>query len=233
MTEMAYRAGLSAPNEAMLPRWWRTTDRLSLAAAILLFLVGLLLAFAASPPLAERHGQDAFHYVWRQAQFGCIALGVMFALSVLQAQTIKRLAVVGFVLTFGAVMLLPWFGTDFGKGATRWYSIGFGSLQPSEFLKPCLIVTLAWLMSATFDRKGPPGLTLSFVVALTVAVVLTLQPDFGQAALVMGVWALMYFVAGAPMWLLIGLALGAAGASFFAYENSEHFQRPHRWISGD
>lgn len=225
MTEMAYRAGISGPGEALLPRWWRTTDRLSLAAAILLFLVGLLLAFAASPTLAERNGQDTFHFVWRQAFFGCAALVLMLGLSVLTPKTVRRLAVPGFFLTFLAVLLLPWFGTDFGKGATRWFSLGFASVQPSEFLKPFLIVTLAWLMSATFDRKGPPGLTLSFLLAAAVIVVLSLQPDFGQAALVMGVWAMMYFVAGAPMWLLIGLAGGAASASILVYERSEHFRR--------
>ena len=225
MTDMAYRAGIARPGEALLPRWWRTTDRLSLAAAILLFVVGLMLALAASPALAERNGLDPFHYVWRQAVFGCVALAVMLVLSVLKPSSIRRLAVAGFALAFLGVLLLPWLGTDFGKGAVRWYSFGFGSVQPSEFLKPCLIVTLAWLMSASFDRKGPPGMALSFGLAICVALILTLQPDFGQAALVMGVWGMMYFVAGAPMWLLIGLAGGAAGMATFAYEQSEHFRR--------
>ena len=225
MTDMAYRVGLSRPAEPLLPRWWRTIDKLSLAAAILLFVVGLMLAFAASPPLAQRNGLEDFHYVWRQAQFGCMALGLMIFLSVLRPVTIRRLAVLGFAATFVAVLLLPWFGTDFGKGAVRWYSFGFGSIQPSEFLKPCMIVTLAWLMSASFDRKGPPGHLLSFLVTILVVTCLIIQPDFGQAALVITVWAMMYFVAGAPMWLLIGCAgLGAGGASL-AYNASEHFRR--------
>ena len=44
--------------------------------------------------------------------------------------------------------LLPWLGTDFGKGAVRWYSLGFISLQPSEFLKPAFAMVAAWLTVA-------------------------------------------------------------------------------------
>jgi cell division protein FtsW len=42
-----------------------------------------------------------------------------------------------------ALMLLPFFGTDFGKGAVRWFSLGFASVQPSEFLKPGFVVLCA------------------------------------------------------------------------------------------
>ena len=225
MTEMTSRAVMQRPSEPLLPRWWRTVDKLSLAAAVALFLVGLMLSMAASPWLADRNGLPQFYYVLRQAQFGALALIVMLGLSALSPTAIRRWATLGCLGVILALIALPWLGTDFGKGAVRWYSLGFASIQPSEFLKPLLIVTFAWLMSASFDRRGPPGLTLSFVLAVVVAVLLALQPDFGQAALVMGVWGLMYFVAGAPVFLLVAIAGGALGTSILAYNNSEHFRR--------
>ncbi len=54
-------------------------------------------------------------------------------------------------------MGLPFFGTDFGKGAMRWYSLGFASVQPSEFLKPGFIVVAAWMLAAGQEINGPPG----------------------------------------------------------------------------
>ena len=42
---------------------------------------------------------------------------------------VRRLAVLGFAVSFVALALLPAFGTDFGKGAVRWYSLGFASVQ--------------------------------------------------------------------------------------------------------
>ena len=121
--------------------------------------------------------------------------------------------------------MLPVFGTDFGKGAVRWFSFGFASVQPSEFLKPGFIIVSAWLVAASGDLNGPPGKALSFALAVTIVLLLALQPDFGQAMLVLFGWGVIYFVAGAPM-LLIGTILGLTGAGgFVAYNSSEHFAR--------
>jgi cell division protein FtsW len=132
---------------------------------------------------------------------------------------------VGFLVAFIALLLLPVLGTDFGKGAVRWYSLGFASLQPSEFLKPGLIIITAWLMAAAQDINGPPGKSFSFAIALIVVAFLAMQPDFGQACLVLFAWGVMYFVAGAPFTLLIGIAGFVTLAGTFAYNNSEHFAR--------
>ncbi len=225
MTEMVHGSAPIRDGEPILPRWWRTVDRWSLACVLLLFAVGLLLGLAASPPLAARNGLDAFHYVERQALFGTIALCVMVVISMLPPQQVRRLATVGFVGAFIALAFLPVFGTDFGKGAVRWYSIGIGSLQPSEFLKPGFIVVAAWLIASAGDLQGPPGKRLSLAMTVVICMFLAFQPDFGQAALILFAWGVMYFVAGAPFLVLGGLAVLVLAAGSFAYNNSEHFAR--------
>jgi cell division protein FtsW len=107
----------------------------------------------------------------------------------------------------------------------RWYSLRVVSVQPSEFLKPCFAIFAGWLMAASHDIKGPPGKALSFGVAVVIAALLTLQPDFGQAALIIACWGLMYFAAGAPVTLLGGVGAGVMGVGWFAYHNSEHVAR--------
>jgi len=225
MTEMVHGTVPERAGEAILPRWWRTIDRWTLSAVLLLFCVGLLLGLASSPPLAERNGLAPFHYVERQLFFGVLALMAMLFTSMLSPDLLRRLGVLGFLAAFVAVMLLPFFGTDFGKGAVRWYSLGFASVQPSEFLKPGFVIIAAWMIAAAQAPDGPPGRLMS--LGLTVAVVgfLAIQPDFGQAALVLFAWGVMYFVAGAPMLLLMGLAGGALAAGAWAYNNSQHFAR--------
>jgi cell division protein FtsW len=225
MTEMVHGAVPARPGEPILPEWWRTIDRWSLAAIVGLFLIGSLLCLAASPPLAVRNGLDPFHYVWRQAAFGTLALGTLLVVSMLDPVRLRRLGVVAFGVSVVALALLPVFGTDFGKGAVRWYSLKVVSVQPSEFLKPSFAIFAAWLMAASYDVKGPPGKAMSFVVAVVLTATLALQPDFGQAGLVIATWALMYFAAGAPVLLLGGVGAGVAGVGWFAYHNSEHVAR--------
>jgi cell division protein FtsW len=225
MTEMVFGPAPAKRGEPILPEWWRTVDRWSLAAIFALFLIGMLLGLAASPPLAVENGLAPFHYVWRQAAFGVLALFAMLVVSMMSPTRLRRWAVVAFAAATLAVAFLPVFGTDFGKGAVRWYSLGFASVQPSEFLKPAFAIFAAWLMAASYDLKGPPGKTMSFLVAVLLTAALALQPDFGQAGLVIATWALMYFAAGAPIALLAGVGAGVIGAGWLAYENSEHVAR--------
>jgi len=225
MTEMVYGALPKRDGDPILPRWWRTIDKWSVSCILMLFGIGLLLGLAASPPLAARNGLDPFHYVERQAIFGGAALVALFVTTMMPPNLVRRLGVIGFVLAFVALALLPVLGTDFGKGAVRWYSLGFASVQPSEFLKPVFVIVAAWLMAASHDLGGPPGKTMSFALAVVVVAFLAMQPDFGQSALILFGWGVMYFLAGAPFTLLIAIAGLVVMGGTFAYHNSEHFAR--------
>jgi cell division protein FtsW len=225
MTEMAHGTVIVQSGEAVLPRWWRTVDRVTIFCVLTLFAIGILLGFAASPPLAQRNGHEPFHYVIRQAAFGGMALTVMMFVSMIGPVTIRRLGVIGFFLSAMALAMLPVFGTDFGQGATRWYSLGFASVQPSEFLKPMFVVFTAWMIAASQEVAGPPGKTVSLMAMMAIVGFLVMQPDFGQAALIIFAWSVIYFVAGAPMMILFAVMGIVALGGVFAYGNSEHVAR--------
>ena len=225
MTEMVYGSIPAREREPVLPRWWRTIDRWTLSCVFVLFGIGILLGLAASPPLAEKNNLPYFYFVQRQVFFGGIALVTMVLVSMMDPHKVRRIAVVGFLGAFVAVALLPFLGTDFGKGAMRWYSFGFASVQPSEFLKPAFVVTSAWLIASALEVGGPPGRMYSFMLTAVIVVMLALQPDFGQASLVLFSWCVMYFVGGAPLLLLICLAGLVVFGGTMAYNSSEHFAR--------
>ncbi len=225
MTEMVYGAVPVTGGEPVLPKWWRTVDKWSLSCILTLFAVGILLGLAASVPLAERNGLNPFHYVQRQAFFGGLAMIAMMLTSMMSPTVVRRLAVVGFLISFVALAFLPVLGTDFGKGAVRWYSLGFASVQPSEFLKPFFVIVAAWFLAAGQELSGPPGRLYSFVMMVTIVLMLAMQPDFGQASLILFAWGVMWFVGGAPMVLLVGLAGLVVAAGTLAYNSSQHFAR--------
>ena len=225
MTEIVYGSVISEKREPIMVHWWHTVDRVSLSFVLGLFGIGVLLGLAASPPLAAKNGYMPLHYVNRQLAFGVLAITVMFLFSMLSPKMIRRIGVIGFLLSFIALAFLPIFGTDFGKGSIRWYSLGFSSLQPSEFLKPFFVIITAWLISVSFEINGPPGKAISFLIAILVSIFLVIQPDFGQASLILASWGMIYFVAGAPLLLLLIVAISIFLAGIFAYSISEHFAR--------
>ena len=126
---------------------------------------------SGSPPRCRwprRNGLDPFYYVTRQAFFGARRRwSRCSAISMMSPRLVRRLGVLGFVAAFVALLLLPVFGTDFGKGAVRWYSLGFASLQPSEFLKPVFVDRRRLADGREHrDRTARRARRMSFVVTL-------------------------------------------------------------------
>ena len=87
------------------------------------------------------------------------------------------------------------------------------------------MVVIAWLMASSQDLNGPPGKLMSFGLVVTVVLFLAFQPDFGQAMLVLFGWGVIYFVSGAPMFLIIAVLGLTSVGGVTAYNTSEHFAR--------
>ena len=203
----------SRAEKTPLAEWWWSIDRELLGALILLMTCGMVLSFAASPPVAERIGLSQWFFVIRHAMFCLVALPVMLITSFLN----HRQARVAALLTLVVSVVLLWatlrFGTEV-KGARRWISLAGQSLQPSEFVKPAFAVLGAWLFAESMIHKNVPGRILATLVMAVIVGGLLLQPDIGQTALVLGTYAAMLFVSGISWFLIFGLA-GIAGVLLF------------------
>jgi cell division protein FtsW len=197
---MASRAQRSTFNE-----WWWTVDRLLLAALLALMLVGVVLLLAASPAVAERIGiPNMFHFVNRQVVLLVPALAVMIGVSLMSPHNLRRLALAVFLLSVALVVATIVFGAEV-KGSRRWIL----GIQPSEFLKPALVVLVAWLFSESVKRSDVPGNILAFLLLASSVSLLIMQPDFGQTMLISFVWCALFFMAGLH-WLWV-LGLGGVG----------------------
>jgi cell division protein FtsW len=225
MTEMVHGIVQRPSGDAILSKWWRTVDRWSMLAVFALFFIGILLAMAASVELASENELAQFHYVRRQIIFGMVALPLMVVTSMLPIVLIRRLAVLGALLGVAALIALLFFGLDHGKGAVRWFSLMGVSVQPSELIKPCFVVASGWFLAARLQINGPPGGVISFMFCMLVVGLLVLQPDFGQAFLVLSVWVGMFFVGAGTLWLLAAVFFLALFAGWVAYQMSEHVAR--------
>ncbi len=206
---MASRAQPTVLNE-----WWRTVDRLTLAAVGALMLGGIVLCLAASPPVATRIGLDPFHFVNRQVLFLMPAALVLIATSFLSPREIRRVALIVFAVSLVLTALTPYFGAEI-KGARRWLVILGVNIQASEFLKPAFVILIAWLFGESAKRPEMPANSIALGLLVTVIALLVLQPDFGQTMLIALVWGALFYMAGMRLVWVIGLA-GAAGAGLIA-----------------
>jgi len=198
-------------DNSLVARWWWTVDRWTLAALALLVGVGAVLAMAATPPVAERLGLDPFYFFRRQAALIPLALAIILAVSLLDLAAIRRLALLGLVVSIAMLGATFFIGAEI-KGARRWINLGGLSLQPSEFVKPCLAVTAAWLFAVQRRREGVPGDAIAIALYAVVLAMLALQPDVGMALVVTAVFFAQYFLAGLRMlWVLLLGGVGVGG----------------------
>jgi len=106
-----------------------------------------------------------------------------------------------------------------GGGSQRWLNLGFMVLQPSELMKPVIVVTLAHFYSIL-----PVGLVTGWravlipagLIGAPVAFVL-LQPDLGTSLAIAFGGAVVMLLAGLPLRWFIGAAAAAAAAAPLAF----------------
>ena len=199
----------SRSNYSSLASWWRTVDRLMLAALFAVMLAGIVLSLAASPPVAARIGLDPFYFVNRHVMYLIPAIAVMLGTSLLPPRQIRRIALVVFAISFAMVISTLYFGAEI-KGARRWIIILGVNIQPSEFLKPAFVILIAWLFAESSRTHDVPANALALGLLFGTIAILVAQPDFGQTMLVALVWGALFFMAGMRMIWVIGL-LAAAG----------------------
>ena len=217
-------------NTSIIGRWWWTVDRLNLFALLLLIAIGSILVAAGSPPVAKRLDLPPFYFVHRHQVFLLIGLVTMLAVSMLPTVAIRRLAVLGFSASILLMMLVPFMGVQ-TKGAHRWIDVMGLSLQPSEFMKPCFAVVMAWVCAENQRRVGFPGYRLAIGLYLLVVLLLIAQPDIGMTLTVTVMWGIQLFLAGLPLfWVLImggnGDRRAVRRVSFVPARRQAHQQLP-------
>ncbi|MEP7008517.1 MAG: FtsW/RodA/SpoVE family cell cycle protein, partial [Sphingomonas bacterium] len=148
-----------------LGMWFWDIDRLLLLLALLLMAVGLIAVGAASPAAAARYSDDKHHvpalfYLWWQLAWVGVSLPVLFIVSMLPIAMARRFALIGTAACVVLLIAVPFFGVE-RNGATRWLNFGVSLIQPSEFLKPFFIVTVAWLLAMKAKDDALPVVVIT------------------------------------------------------------------------
>ncbi len=114
-----------------------------------------------------------------------------------------------------------------GMGAQRWIDFGFLKLQPSEIMKPALILALA----AYFEKKDVAAISYIHVVLpamglifLPVALVVA-QPDLGTGMSLVMAGAAVLLLAGVSWWYFMIGGLTAGGLIPIAWHFLHEYQR--------
>ncbi len=185
---------------------WKRIDWWLLVAMILSQALGLL-------ALASATYAVGWSKLWRQVMWMLIGWGAfLFALRS-DFQIWARWSWWIYWLNLGLLLLVLVLGHE-QYGAQRWLRLGSLTVQPSEFAKAAVIISLASFFAEHWERLQT-DVRLFLKTGLKVGVpfaLVFLQPDLGTSLVLVVIWLGMLFFLGVPTrWLvatgLVGLAL--------------------------
>jgi rod shape determining protein RodA len=174
---------------------WRQMDWL-----LLLMVLGLTF-FGGVTIRSTELNQPVNHWL-QHWLFGAIGLTIAFGIARISYNQLLRWHWVSYGVTVGLLIAVDFLGNS-AKGAQRWIGIAGFNVQPSEFAKVGLIITLAAIL-----HRRPANTLPTFLRALAITIppwlLVFIQPDLGTS-LVFGAIALgmLYWANANPGWLLL------------------------------
>lgn len=189
-------------------RHLKNLDFALIAVVGILVILGLIMIYSAThAKIALNHG-DPFSFVKKQAIAVVIGVVAMVLLLFFDYRVSDRLSqfLYGLNLVMLALVLTP-LGRS-GNGAQSWL---FG-VQPSEFAKVILIITLGKYLSEKESLSSFYNFVFPFLHVGLPLLLILMQPDLGTALVFIFITFLMMYTAGAPGWKLMVLVfIGVVG----------------------
>ena len=179
--------------------YWRNIDKKIFFPFIVLFFLGLFFSFSSTSSLAgERINKDYYFFFSKHLVFTFLALLIMFLISIIETSLLKKFILPIFIISFIFLALVPLIGIEI-KGAKRWLDFYFFRLQPIEILKPFFILITVKILTIEKFKGTQLKYFLSFLLLLSVIILLIDQPDLGQSILLVGVWMATVFISGVSL----------------------------------
>ena len=182
-------------------------------------MFGLIVLYSAA-------GGSAQPWALKQGTIFLFFLSVAVAMSWLKESTIKAFVFPAFVVIVLLLVAVDALGFA-AKGAQRWIDLGPISLQPSEFMKPAIALTLArfYDLLPAGDVRSWRGIWPAFAMLGVPAFLILVQPDLGTCIMVTLCGLTVMFLAGVPLWIFVAPVVVVGGAAPFVYQMLHGYQR--------
>lgn len=156
-------------------------------------------------------GGSLYPWAWGQGVRFFVLLAAALAVSRVPVSMWKGVALPAYAAITLALVAVEVLGKVSG-GSQRWLDLGVIRLQPSEFMKPAIVLACAKfydMLPASETRRFGAVWPAAALIGVPAALVM-LQPDLGTALMICAGGATVMFLAGIPLRLFVGGALGLA-----------------------
>ncbi len=199
-----------------------------------LFIIPFILSFIGILAIYSLIGTEySILLIVKHIIFLSISVIVLIFLSLLPKNNLRKLLNIMCILFISFLLVVPIFGTEI-KGATRWISFNFFSIQPSELLKGPLVCMFSWFCYLHIKTNNNLYLLISSIKIFIIILLLLIQPDIGTLLVYISVISLILILYYRNLKLLI--LLGFIGVFFLliVYFSFDHVAyRIDNFLEGD
>ena len=168
-------------------------DKWLLAGVFVLVFIGLMMLYSLGTTRTEN-----LKYFWRQLTWVLLGAFLFFVLSLIDFRAFSTHPLLVLVLFFGKTI----------SGNRAWFAIGPFTLQPVEFAKAVLVLYLAkYFSEKNIEIWRIRHIFISFTALAGMFFLVLLQPDWGSALVLLGIWFFMLLASGARTKQIFGLIL--------------------------
>lgn len=194
---------------------------------IYFFTVILLLTFgtiALWSVFSYGEGSDQSIFVKHLTYVG-IGVGVFVLMGVIDYGILRAYSTFFYFFSIALLIITLMFGITL-RGTSGWLNLGFTYIQPVEIIKIFMIIFLAHFISKKRGELGEIATIIaSFVLTSIMALFVLLQPDFGSAIVLYGIWFWMIFVSGIKKRFLLSFVVLGCVLSMIAWQVFAPYQR--------
>ena len=185
-------------------QWWKNVDKFIFSIIILLFLTGLFFSLVSTSLIvSDKLDTNDYSFFFKHLIFTILGIGFIFIFSSINQQRLINISLTIFVISIIFLSLVPMIGIEV-KGSKRWIDLYFlPRFQPIELVKPFLIIFIGVILSSEKYTNIYLKYSFSFLITISVVLLLVLQPDIGQTLLVLFVWSVLIFISGINISLII------------------------------
>ena len=205
-----------------------------------LAIFGLIMLFSTSSYEAGLKFDDQAFYLKKQIKAVIVGIAGMFFISVFpDYHFYKKISLPFYLFAMGMILLIIPFGSE-AKGAKRWLRIGGLSIQPAEIVKIAIIIFAVSVICVMRDKAASwKGMGVFMLTVLPpVLMIFKITSNFSSAAIILGIAAVILFVAtpGYAKFILMvagGIALIYGGIYYILNyadpSSSFRFARIYAW----
>jgi rod shape determining protein RodA len=185
-------------------------SRLDFLSLSLMGLLSVLSLFVIRAATAGALPGDPLYYVKRQIVWIVLGVLVMLVVVAIPYTNWAKLSKYLYWFSLGLLALVIVHGHS-ALGASRWIGTGSIQIQPSEFAKIFIIITLAHHLNQKESLKHWRDLVSPIIHVAVPMLLIMKQPDLGTSLVFLAILVTMLYMAGAPGWRLLVIFGGGMG----------------------